>query len=67
LSPTCSNAYDLETVVAHERGHTAGLAHVDQAMHAVETMSPSTTPCGTSERTLALGDLTGLKTRYAIP
>ncbi|HJQ44857.1 MAG TPA: matrixin family metalloprotease [Amycolatopsis sp.] len=67
LPATCSGAFDVQTVATHERGHTAGLAHVDQTTHAVETMSPSTRACDISERYWALGDLTGLTARYATP
>lgn len=61
----CADTYDLQSVATHERGHTAGLAHVDQSRHAMETMSPATRPCDTSERLLAMGDLTGLKKLYS--
>jgi Matrixin len=64
LSPGCVNAYDLQTVAVHERGHTAGLAHVSQLAHGIESMSPTTLSCDISERLLALGDLTGLERLY---
>jgi len=65
LPANCANAFDLESVVMHERGHTAGLAHVDQATHAVETMSPKAVPCDTAKRAFAAGDLRGLAILYS--
>ncbi|UVS78418.1 hypothetical protein Actkin_02151 [Actinokineospora sp. UTMC 2448] len=61
LPANCRLAYDLETTVAHERLHTAGLAHVDQATSATQTMAPSSRPCDTSRRLLGAGDHAGLK------
>jgi len=61
MPASCSNTYDLESVAAHERGHTAGLNHVSAT---VETMSPSTRPCDTVKRALARGDLLGLQKLY---
>ncbi len=58
----CAGAlYDLETTMAHERLHTAGLAHVDQTRNAAQTMTPASAPCDTSRRLLGAGDYAGLK------
>jgi hypothetical protein len=57
----CVGVYDLGSVMTHERGHTAGLTHVDQTTHGSQTMSPKITPCDTSKRLLAAGDLAGLR------
>jgi hypothetical protein len=60
----CSNRFDLQSVMVHERGHTAGIAHVSQATHSSQVMSPRTMPCSTIERTLGAGDVKGLKAKY---
>jgi predicted Zn-dependent protease len=65
MPASCANTFDLQSVAAHERGHTVGLNHVDQATHAVETMSPQTRPCDVSKRLLAGGDLAGMTALYA--
>lgn len=57
----CTDSFDLESVVAHERGHTAGLSHVDQTAHPRQTMSPRTLACTTYKRLLGGGDLKGLQ------
>ncbi|WP_255683567.1 M10 family metallopeptidase domain-containing protein [Actinokineospora sp. PR83] len=56
----CANAYDLETTLTHERLHTAGLAHVNQAASPDQVMTPASPPCETSRRTLGAGDYAGL-------
>jgi hypothetical protein len=61
-TPTnCTDTFDLESVITHERGHTAGLAHVDQTTQTRQTMSPRTLACTTYKRLIGSGDLTGLR------
>ncbi len=60
LPANCVGRWDLESVIVHERGHTIGLEHVDQATHSLLTMSKRTLQCTTYKRTLGLGDVRGL-------
>jgi hypothetical protein len=60
----CNNAYDLTSVVLHERGHSLGLNHVDQNAHASAVMTPALAPCTIGKRTLGLGDYKGLVALY---
>lgn len=60
----CSGKYDIESLMTHERGHTYGLDHVTGSDHTGLTMHPLFSFCGTSERTLALGDVRGLEQKY---
>ena len=63
---SCGSAYDLETVVTHERGHTFGLGHVPERAHRNLTMSPLINgPCQGSERSLGRGDVLGLDRKYS--
>ncbi|OLF12553.1 matrixin family metalloprotease [Actinophytocola xanthii] len=65
LPAGCSNKFDLQAVAVHERGHTAGLGHVDQATHSSQVMAPKMPSCSTVHRTLGAGDVRGLKVMYA--
>ncbi|WP_169745032.1 matrixin family metalloprotease [Cryptosporangium arvum] len=60
----CANAYDLQSVVLHERGHSLGLNHVDQTAHASAVMTPALSACSVGKRTLGLGDYKGLAAMY---
>jgi hypothetical protein len=63
---SCKAKYDLEGVVTHERGHTFGLGHVQEARHGNLTMSVRNNgPCQSSERTLGRGDIRGLYQKYS--
>lgn len=62
---SCRNAYDIQAVVTHERGHTFGMGHVSERYHGNLTMSPVINgPCQASERTLGRGDVLGLGRKY---
>jgi len=61
---SCSNAYDLQSVVLHERGHSLGLNHVSQTAHASAVMTPALSACTVGKRTLGLGDYRGLAKTY---
>ena len=62
---SCSNSYDIEGVMTHERGHAFGLGHPSAARrHALLTMYPMAFPCSGNARTLGLGDVKGLRRLY---
>ncbi|MGB3632479.1 MAG: matrixin family metalloprotease [Rubrobacteraceae bacterium] len=62
---SCRRAYDVESVITHEFGHTFGLDHVSETRHPNQTMSPLINgPCQLSERTLGRGDVLGLTRKY---
>jgi hypothetical protein len=46
---------------AHELGHVFGLNHVSELEHGALTMAPKIMSCQSSEVTLGLGDVKGLK------
>lgn len=59
----CDQQYDLEYVATHERGHTFGLADVS-GDHTGLTMYARGSACSKAGRTLALGDILGLRLYY---
>ena len=61
---SCDGDYDIESVMAHERGHVFGLAHVDESNHAYLTMSERVKACTNGQRTLGRGDMQGLNVIY---
>jgi len=63
-APICVNEYDVESLMAHERGHTYGIAHVNEDDHAYLTMSPEVAECSSGPRTLGLGDVQSLRAVY---
>lgn len=64
-SSACDDAYDVESVMTHERGHSFGLGHVSENTHAHQTMSTAINgPCQKAEVTLGKGDVLGLRALY---
>jgi hypothetical protein len=62
---SCSERYDVESSVTHERGHTFGLGEASEGSHGKLTMSEdSNGACQTSERSLGRGDARGLNSKY---
>jgi hypothetical protein len=62
---SCIDQWSIEAVTTHERGHTFGLGHVDEAAHGNLTMSPRINgPCQRSEATLGRGDVLALRSLY---
>lgn len=64
LPQPCNIGVDFKAVAMHEFGHAYGLKHVDELAHKYLTMSESTLPCDTSQRTLGLGDLLAMREQY---
>jgi hypothetical protein len=65
ISDSCIDKWNIEAVTTHERGHTFGLGHVDEAMHGNLTMSPRINgPCQKSEARLGRGDVLALRSLY---
>jgi hypothetical protein len=61
----CSGQNSIEGVATHEFGHAFGLGHVGEPGHGNQTMSPAINgPCQSSEATLGLGDVKGLRALY---
>lgn len=56
--------YDVETVMTHERGHTFGLADLNEDLHGNLTMGGRIRHCSAKERTLGHGDVLGLENKY---
>jgi Matrixin len=62
---SCDNDYDVEGVMAHERGHTFGMGHVNEDNHKWLTMSPKVNAgCKAGVRTLGKGDVLALREIY---
>lgn len=62
---SCSNEYDLQGVMTHERGHAFGLGHAeDLDAYSNLTMFPAAYPCTSYARTLGKGDRSGLAFLY---
>jgi hypothetical protein len=57
-----AGAYDFESVATHESGHGIGLGHASSSN--ALTMYPSISAGSTAARTLAKGDVMGLRARY---
>ncbi|GIU99967.1 MAG: hypothetical protein KatS3mg014_1583 [Actinomycetota bacterium] len=61
----CAGAtYDVESIVAHERGHTFGLDDLSYHYHGNLTMAGAADACSKYLRTLGAGDMDGLEYIY---
>jgi hypothetical protein len=60
----CYRKWSIEAAATHEFGHAFGLGHVSEGQHASLTMSPIIKACQSSEKTLGLGDVVGLRALY---
>lgn len=60
----CQTAFDLESVMTHEWGHTFGLEDVNSNLHPNLTMSSTGKPCNRKGRTLGNGDWQGMDSMY---
>ena len=66
LPASCSNRKDLEGLMTHERGHSAGLGHVSEDLYPDLTMSEGVDiTCNRGARNLGKGDIRGLRKLYA--
>lgn len=61
-SSSCSNRYDIRSVMTHEAGHAFGLGHAPGAPNL--TMYWQIEPCKSKLRTLGKGDVNSLRTLY---
>ena len=65
LPPSCSGLRDLEGVMTHERGHSAGMAHVSEEEFPNLTMSKLLdATCNRGLRNLGKGDIRALRRLY---
>ncbi|MFV0407441.1 MAG: hypothetical protein ACK5LN_11605 [Propioniciclava sp.] len=63
----CGNRYVIRAVMAHERGHSYGLGHVDETTHGRLTMSTDIDgKCQEQEFWLGRGDVRGLRAKYGV-
>jgi predicted Zn-dependent protease len=60
----CYRKWSIEAAATHEFGHVFGMGHVSEGYHGALTMSPIIKACQSSETTLGLGDVVGLRALY---
>ncbi|MFV0405250.1 MAG: hypothetical protein ACK5LN_00245 [Propioniciclava sp.] len=64
---SCGGRYVIRAVMAHERGHSYGINHVNETNHGRLTMSTSLDgPCQEQEFWLGRGDVLSLRARYGV-
>lgn len=63
--PADTEPIHMEALMTHERGHTYGLAHVEDPADRDLTMYRFIYRCDPSDRTLGKGDMVGLEAKYA--
>jgi hypothetical protein len=65
LTGVPTRLFSVEGVMTHERGHTFGVGHVDEATHGNLTMSTNINgACQDAESSLGLGDVRALRALY---